>query len=122
MDSVMGLIPGVGDVAGSAISAVIVVDAIRCRVPIVTLALMGWNILFDAFLGLIPFVGDVADVFHKASRKNMKLLQRSVEKHPSTKPPSVGYILAAMVLVIAPLVLGVVVGLVALVLLIRWAL
>lgn len=119
LDSVIGLVPGVGDLAGSAISGVIVYDAVRARVPVPTLARMGWNLLLDAFLGLIPVAGDVADVAHRASRKNLRLLERAVEEHPDTGPPTVGYLAAAFGLVVLPLVLGLVLGVVVLVLLLR---
>ena len=41
LDAVIGLVPGIGDVVGSALSGVIVRDAIRARVPMAVLAWMG---------------------------------------------------------------------------------
>jgi hypothetical protein len=79
LDSIVGLVPGVGDLIGSSLSTVILVDALRMRVPIPILAQMAWNLLFDAALGLVPFVGDLADVTHRANRKNLKLLRASIE-------------------------------------------
>ena len=119
LDSVIGLVPGVGDLAGSAISGVVVYDAVRARVPVPTLARMGWNILLDALLGLVPVAGDLADVAHRASRKNVRLLEAAVEQHPDAGPPSAGYLAAAVGLVVLPLVLAVVVGVVVLVMLVR---
>ncbi len=119
LDSVIGLVPGVGDVAGSAISGVILYDAVQQRVPVATLGRMGWNLLFDAGLGLIPVAGDLADVAHRANRKNFQLLEKATADHPSAKPPSAGYLLAAFGLVVLPLVLSLVLGLLVLVLLLR---
>lgn len=34
------------------------------------------NILVDFGLGFIPFFGDVVDIFFKANRKNVRLLER----------------------------------------------
>jgi hypothetical protein len=120
LDALMGLVPGIGDLAGSTLSGVIVYDAVRCRVPVPTLARMGWNLILDALLGLVPFVGDLADVAHRANRKNYRLLERAVEANPYPDPPTVGYLLAAVALVFVPLVFAVVLGFVALYFLIRW--
>ncbi|MDE0776331.1 MAG: DUF4112 domain-containing protein [Nocardioides sp.] len=119
LDSVIGLVPGVGDLAGSAISGIIVYDAVQARVPVPTLARMGWNLLLDALLGLVPVAGDLADVAHRASRKNLRLLERAVEQHPDAGPPTAGYLAAALGLVVLPLALGLVVGVVLLVFLLR---
>ncbi len=122
LDAVIGLVPGVGDLTGSAISGVIVYDAIRCRVPIPVLARMGWNLLLDAVLGVVPVAGDLLDVAHRANRKNYRLLERSLERHPPTRAPTPGYVLAAVLLTVVPLLLGLVLGVLALVLLVRWIL
>ena len=124
LDAVIGLVPVVGDLAGSAIAAVVLNDAIRARVPVPVLARMGWNLLVDAGLGVVPVVGDVADAAHRANRKNVRLLERAVEQRgPGPWPgPTPGYVLAAVGLVVLPLLLGLVLGVVALVLLLRWLL
>ena len=54
LDAVIGLVPGIGDAVGSALSSVIVRDAIRARVPMAVLAWMGLNLIVDALLGLVP--------------------------------------------------------------------
>ncbi|MBS43433.1 MAG: hypothetical protein CMH83_09785 [Nocardioides sp.] len=126
LDAVIGLLPGIGDVAGSALSAVVVSDAIRQRVPVPVLARMGWNLLVDAGLGLVPLAGDVADVLHRANRKNVILLRETLEARPPLAPgedpprPTPGYLLAALGLVVLPLVLGIVLGVLAVVVLVRW--
>ena len=90
LDAVIGLVPGIGDAVGSALSSVIVRDAIRARVPMVVLARMGLNLVVDALLGLVPGVGDLLDVAHRANRKNLRLLLREVEREPLREPPSTG--------------------------------
>jgi Domain of unknown function (DUF4112) len=120
LDALIGLVPGIGDLLGSTLSGVVVFDAVRHRVPIPVLARMGLNLLLDAVLGLVPTIGDLLDVAHRANRKNLQLLERSLAEHPDPRPPSVGYVLAAVGLVILPLLLGIAVGVVALWLLVRW--
>lgn len=121
-DALVGLVPGIGDLAGSTLSGAILYDAVRCRVPVATLARMGWNLLVDALVGLIPLGGDLVDVAHRANRKNFRLLESAVAKNPYPDPPSVGYVLAALGLVALPFVMGIVLGVVALVLMLRWLL
>lgn len=83
LDAMVGLVPGIGDVVGTGLSAAIMADAVRQRVPLHILARMGWNVLVDALLGFVPVVGDAADVLHRANRKNYRLLERCVaeDKH-----------------------------------------
>ncbi|GMA42036.1 hypothetical protein GCM10025883_40810 [Mobilicoccus caccae] len=104
LDALIGLIPGIGDVAGTAISSVILADAVRNRVPISVLLLMGWNLLFDAILGLIPGVGDVADAAHRANLKNLRLLEKTVAQGRTVDASAKGYVVRA-VLVVAVILL-----------------
>lgn len=120
LDAVIGLVPGIGDAVGSALSSVIVRDAIRARVPMVVLARMGWNLIVDALLGLVPGVGDVADVAHRANRKNLRLLIREVERQPLREPPGPAYLVGAIALMTVPLLAGVAVAVLGIWLLVRW--
>jgi hypothetical protein len=106
LDALIGLVPGIGDVVGSALSGVIVRDAIRARVPMVVLARMGLNLLIDALLGLVPGIGDVLDVAHRANRENLRLLLREIEREPMREPPSAAYVGGAVALMLVPVVAG----------------
>jgi hypothetical protein len=120
LDAVIGLVPGVGDLLGSGISTAIMVDAVRARVPVHVLAVMAWNLVLDALLGLIPFAGDLVDVAHRANRRNYLLLEAAVAKNPHPGPPTIGYLAAALVLTVLPLVLSLGLAVLAVVLLVRW--
>ena len=119
LDALIGMLPGIGDAVGSALSAAVIRDAIRARVPMRSLALMGLNLLLDALLGLVPAVGDLLDVAHRANRKNLRLLMREVERQPLREPPSAAYVVGAVALMLVPVVAGVVVAVVGLWLLLR---
>jgi len=108
LDALLGLVPGVGDAAGSVIPGVLLVDAVRNRVPLSVLALMGWNLVFDAILGLIPAVGDLADVAHRANAKNLRLLERTLAQGRTVDASSKTYVLRAALMVVV--ILGVVIG------------
>ena len=120
LDAVIGLVPGIGDAVGSALSTVIVRDAVRARVPMAVLARMGLNLVVDALLGLVPGIGDLLDVAHRANRKNVRLLLREIEREPLREPPTPGYIAGAVALMVLPLLAGVAVAVVGIWLLVRW--
>lgn len=73
LDALIGLIPGVGDAAGLAVSAYVVLAARRLGVPRRTLARMAANVGVDALVGSIPVLGDVFDLGFKANRRNLRL-------------------------------------------------
>jgi hypothetical protein len=106
LDAVLGLLPGIGDAIGSALSTVIVRDAILARVHMAVLARMALNLVVDALLGLVPGVGDLLDVAHRANRKNLRLLLREVEREPLREPPSVAYVAGALALTVVPILAG----------------
>ena len=66
-DSVIGLIPGIGDAGGAAIGLSIVNEARRLGLPNHKLEIMLANIGLDAFGGSIPIVGDLFDIYVKAN-------------------------------------------------------
>jgi hypothetical protein len=120
LDAVIGLVPGIGDAVGSALSGVIVRDAIRARVPMPVLARMGLNLIVDALLGLVPGVGDLLDVAHRANRKNVRLLMREIERQPLREPPSAAYVAGACALMLVPVLAGVAVAVLGIWLLWCW--
>lgn len=120
LDALIGLVPGIGDAVGSALSGVIVRDAIRARVPMVVLARMGLNLVIDALLGLVPGVGDLLDVAHRANRKNLRLLLREIEREPLREPPTTAYVAGAVALMAVPVLAGVAVAVLGIWLLVRW--
>lgn len=83
LDSLIGLIPGIGDAATSAISGFIVLKALNLGARKRTLAKMIGNIGVDFVLGSIPLVGDLFDVAFKANSKNVELLLRELGKSPT---------------------------------------
>lgn len=99
-DAVIGLVPGVGDLMGTGLSGIIMVDAVRQRVPLPVLARMGVNLLVDTGLGFVPVVGDAADVVHRANRKNYRLLERCVAENRHVDVSARGYLGLAIAMVV----------------------
>ena len=76
LDPIIGLIPGIGDLAGALLSGYIVLEAVRAEVPTFTLVRMIVNVGVDTLLGAIPALGDVFDAAWKANTMNVALLER----------------------------------------------
>jgi len=96
LDPVIGLVPVVGDALGTVVAAAVFVEAVRNRVPVHILFRMGWNYLVDAALGVVPFVGDVADAAHKATSKNLRLVDRTIAEGRYVDTGVRGYVLRAV--------------------------
>ena len=84
-DAIIGLIPGVGDVAGLAVSTYIVLEAARFRIPPTTLLRMIINVGLEAPIGASPLIGDLFDAVYKANLRNVRLLRRSLDDR-TTQP------------------------------------
>jgi hypothetical protein len=76
LDALMGLLPGVGDVAAAAASLYILSRAQGLGATRATTVRMAFNLLLDLAIGAIPIVGDVFDAYWKANLKNVELLRR----------------------------------------------
>ncbi len=73
-DAVLGLIPGVGDIAGSLIGLFIVNEARRLGLPVHKLAAMLTNLALDTASGLFPVIGDAFDIFFRSHRRNASII------------------------------------------------
>ncbi len=86
LDAIVGLVPGVGDLAGAALSGYIVLEGRRLGVPKRVLLKMLKNVAVDAALGAVPVIGDLADIQWKANRKNVHLLIDHFHNNAGTRP------------------------------------
>lgn len=85
LDSLVGLIPVVGDIATAAMGAWIVWEARNLGMSKWQLTRMAANVGFDTLVGAIPFAGDVFDFLFKSNTKNLRIIRRHLDKHhPST--------------------------------------
>lgn len=75
-DTLLGLVPVIGDVVAAIIAARILWLARKCGAPASLLARMLVNVAIDFLLGLLPVVGDVIDIFFKSNQRNVRLLER----------------------------------------------
>lgn len=80
LDSVIGLVPGLGDSATALVSAYIVLESWRLGLPLRGVWRMVGNILVDLVLGSLPIVGDIFDVFWKSNRRNTRIVREHLER------------------------------------------
>lgn len=73
-DSVLGLVPVVGDAAGALVGLAIVNEARRLGLPRHKIVKMVSNIGVDAACGSVPLLGDVFDLFFKSHRRNLAII------------------------------------------------
>lgn len=103
-DSLIGLVPNVGDMATSLVSFYILVAGVRYGVPKITLLRMAFNIGLDYVVGSIPFLGDAFDFVWKANKQNMDLIrERGAGKGKGTTGDYV-FVFAMIAILIAILV------------------
>src|SRR3546814_1348858 len=88
IEALIGLIPGVGDLAGALLGGWLVVEAMRLRAPGRLLAKMIGNVLFDALLGIVPVLGDLADFVFKSNRSNLQLLDAHLGEQLGVMEPA----------------------------------
>jgi hypothetical protein len=85
LDSLVGLIPVLGDLATAAMGAWIVWEARNLGMSKWQLTRMAANVGFDTVIGAIPFAGDIFDFFYKSNSKNLRIIRRHLDRHhPST--------------------------------------
>jgi len=78
-DSIIGLVPGVGDAVTAALGSYILFRAHELGAPKTIIARMALNLAIDAVVGAVPIFGDVFDAAFKSHVRNVKLLLRWLE-------------------------------------------
>lgn len=105
LDALIGLVPGLGDMAGAAMSGYIVLAAARLGAPAPVLVRMVTNVAIDGVVGSVPLLGDLFDVGWRANIRNTDLLDRHLAEPTATRRASVG-VVAGVVLALVLLAIG----------------
>lgn len=77
-DSLLGLLPGVGDTITLASTGYLLTKAHGYKLPWHVKTTMLWNLLIDWLIGIVPVLGDLFDVGWKANNKNVALIRKYV--------------------------------------------
>ncbi|MGK7389919.1 MAG: DUF4112 domain-containing protein [Candidatus Cyclobacteriaceae bacterium M2_1C_046] len=80
LDPILGLIPGVGDIASYAVSGLIIFYISRYGASRKVIYMMVGNAALDAVIGSIPLLGHIFDFYYKANERNLRLLQEHYEE------------------------------------------
>ncbi|HEX5726979.1 MAG TPA: DUF4112 domain-containing protein [Longimicrobiaceae bacterium] len=100
IDALIGLVPGVGDLAGTALSGVILVQAARLGVPFAVLLRMLLNVGVEALVGAIPVLGDLFDAAWKANARNVALMHAALDAPGPARRSSRAVVLAVVAVVV----------------------
>ena len=86
LDSVIGLVPVLGDLVTACISAYMVWEARNLGMSKWQLIRMTANVGIDTAMGAIPFVGDAFDLVWRSNSKNLRIIKKHLDKHhPTTR-------------------------------------
>ncbi len=112
LDPIVGLIPGVGDGIASLAGSIILVLAAQCQLPKIVLVRMSLNIALNGIIGTIPILGDLFSVWFKSNVRNVALLERYAVEDRRTSTARDWAFVIGLLLGIAFLFIGAVVGII----------
>nr|WP_237487490.1 DUF4112 domain-containing protein [Parapontixanthobacter aurantiacus] len=81
LDSIVGLVPVVGDFITAGLGAYIVWEARNLGLPKWKLWRMGGHIAVDTAIGAVPLIGDAFDLVYKSNTKNLRIIRKHLDKH-----------------------------------------
>ncbi len=96
LDSLVGIIPGAGDLAAAAASGYIILSSWRAGAPSSVLARMLLNLGVDTIVGSVPLLGDLFDVGFKANTRNAALLDQHLGAPVAAKRASRGAVIVVI--------------------------
>ena len=86
LDSIVGLVPVLGDVVTAAMGAYMVWEARNLGMSKWQLMRMAANVGVDTALGAIPLAGDEFDFIWRSNSKNLRIIKKHLDKHhPGTR-------------------------------------
>jgi hypothetical protein len=88
LDSIVGLVPGAGDLASALMSGYIVLASARMGVPPSVVVRMILNLGVDTLVGSVPLFGDLFDLGFRANIRNAALLDRHLANPEAAKRSS----------------------------------
>jgi len=86
LESLVGMIPVVGDFAGLVMGGYVVVEAHRLGAPNELKLRMIRNVALDGLIGLVPVLGDFFDFAYRSNRRNVQMLL--AHYRPAAPPPA----------------------------------
>ena len=84
IDAIIGLVPGLGDIATTVLSSYVIWEARNLGVSRVAIGRMLTNLAIHASIGAIPILGDVFDAFFRVNQRNMRIVRAQLDKLPTS--------------------------------------
>jgi hypothetical protein len=81
LDSIVGLVPVLGDLITAAMGAWLVWEGRNLGMSRFHLWRMAGNVGVDTAIGMIPFAGDAFDFLFRSNTRNLKIIKRWLDKH-----------------------------------------
>ena len=86
LDSIIGLVPVLGDLITAAMGAYMVWEARNLGMSKWQLIRMTANVGIDTAIGAIPLVGNAFDLVWRSNTKNLRIIKKHLDKHhPGTR-------------------------------------
>ena len=82
IDAIIGLVPGLGDIATTILSSYVIWEARNLGVSRIAIGRMLTNLAIHASVGAIPILGDVFDAFFRVNQRNMRIVRSQLDKLP----------------------------------------
>ncbi len=86
LDSIIGLVPVLGDIVTAAMGAYMIWEARNLGMGKFQLMRMAANVGIDTVLGAVPLAGDAFDFLWRSNSKNLRIIKKHLDKHhPGTR-------------------------------------
>ncbi len=95
LDALLGIVPVAGDLLSAAIGVYLITQARELGASRWLQGKMLGNLVLDAAVGAVPLAGDVFDIYFRAHRRNLKLLQQYLGEPYLDGPDADGVIVDA---------------------------
>lgn len=82
IDAIIGLIPGLGDIATTLLSSYVIWEARNLGVSRIAIGRMLSNLAIHATVGAIPIIGDVFDAFFRVNQRNLRIVRAQLDRMP----------------------------------------
>jgi len=122
LDSLIGLVPNVGDTLTMFPSFYILGAGVRYGVPKITLLRMAFNIGLDYVVGMIPIIGDAFDFVWKANKQNMNLIRERATGNNEGTPGDYIFVIGLMLGLVSLLLGSILISVYLISMLLDWAL
>jgi Domain of unknown function (DUF4112) len=108
LDGLVGLIPGIGDMTGAAVSSFIILRAAQNGIARSAVIRMVINVAMDSVLGGLPLFGDIFDLAYKSNIRNLQIYREAVrgERRPIKDFAFILFVAAVLLLIVTIPLLG----------------